>query len=163
MPFRGFLYVGLMFTPQGPKVVEFNVRFGDPEAQVVLPGLDGPLANVLAAAAAGRLPADMPLRFGAPHVGVVLASGGYPGAFEKGKVIEGLPAEDDGDVLVFHAGTAARDGRIVTDGGRVLTVVARGDDFRTAIDRAYAAAAGIRFDDMHMRRDIGQRALRAGA
>ena len=84
MPFRGFLYVGLMFTPEGPKVVEFNVRLGDPEAQVILPGLQGPLASWLASAAAGRLSGDEPMAFGDPHVGVVLASGGYPGAFEQG-------------------------------------------------------------------------------
>ncbi len=163
MPFCGFLYVGLMFTPQGPKVVEFNVRLGDPEAQVILPGLQGSLAAWLAAAAAGRLSADQPLVFGQPHVGVVLASGGYPGPFQKGKAIEGLPAADAADVIVFHAGTAERDGRLVTDGGRVLTVVARGEDFGTAIARAYDAAGSIRFEGMHMRRDIGQRALRAGA
>jgi phosphoribosylamine--glycine ligase len=159
-PFQGFLYVGLMLTAEGPKVVEFNVRLGDPEAQVILPGLEGPLSLWLAAAAAGRLPDGPPLSFGRPLVGVVLASGGYPGSFEKGKVITGLPPpRDEEDVFVFHAGTAERDGQIVTDGGRVLTVVARGDDFRSAIARAYAAAASIHFDGMYLRRDIGRRAL----
>jgi phosphoribosylamine--glycine ligase len=159
MPFRGFLYVGLMFTSEGPKVVEFNVRLGDPETQVILPGLQGELIPWLAGAAAGRLPDAPPLTFGKPHVGVVLASGGYPGTFEKGKVIEGLADADEPDVMVFHAGTALRDGQIVTDGGRVLTVVARGDDFRSAIARAYDAAESIRFDGRHMRRDIGRRAV----
>jgi phosphoribosylamine--glycine ligase len=160
-PFRGFLYVGLMFTPRGPRVVEFNVRLGDPEAQVILPGLEGPLAEVLLTAAAGRLPAELPLEFGAPHVGVVLASGGYPGTFAKGKVIRGLPEREEAGVHVFHAGTAERDGQIVTDGGRVLTVVAQGETFKAAVERAYATASRIHFDGMHMRRDIGRRALSA--
>lgn len=158
-PFCGFLYVGLMFTSDGPRVVEFNVRLGDPEAQVVLPGLEGPLGRTLAQAAAGHLPGELPLAFRAPHVGVVLASGGYPGAFAKGKVISGLAERDEDGVHVFHAGTAERDGRIVTDGGRVLTVVARGETFRDAVDRAYAAASVIHFDGVYMRRDIGRRAL----
>jgi phosphoribosylamine--glycine ligase len=159
-PFRGFLYVGLMLTVEGPKVVEFNVRFGDPEAQVVLPGLDGPLARWLADAASGRLASSGAPTLTRPHVGVVLASGGYPGVFEKGKLITGLEAAEAlPDVIVFHAGTARREGRIVTDGGRVLTVVGRGPDFRTAIDRAYAGASAIHFEGVHMRRDIGRRAL----
>jgi phosphoribosylamine--glycine ligase len=160
-PFCGFLYVGLMFTRDGPRVVEFNVRLGDPEAQVVLPGLEGPLGRTLAQAAAGNLPEELPLAFRAPHVGVVLASGGYPGAFAKGKVISGLAERDEDGVYVFHAGTAERDGRLVTDGGRVLTVVARGETFRDAVDRAYAAASTIHFDGIYMRRDIGRRALSA--
>ena len=159
MPFRGFLYVGLMFTPGGPKVVEFNVRFGDPEAQVVLPGLEGSLSQWLMAAATGQLPAAGTPSFSGPLVGIVLASGGYPGSFARGKVISGLPERDSDDVMVFHAGTSLRDGRVVTDGGRVLTVVARGDDFRIAIERAYAAASSIHFEGVHMRRDIGKRAL----
>jgi phosphoribosylamine--glycine ligase len=159
-PFRGFLYVGLMLTGEGPRVVEFNVRLGDPEAQVVLPGLDEPLAPRLADAASGRL-AAAPIRHArACHVGVVLASGGYPGPFERGKPIDGLAAAANRpDVLVFHAGTAWRDGTLVTDGGRVLTVVGRGPDFQSAMARAYDAAACIRFDGMHYRRDIGRKAL----
>jgi phosphoribosylamine--glycine ligase len=159
-PFRGFLYVGLMLTAEGPRVVEFNVRLGDPEAQVVLPGLDEPLAPRLAEAAAGRLSA-LPLRHGPScHVGIVLASEGYPGPFERGRPIGGLDVvADRPDVLVFHAGTALRDGTLVTDGGRVLTVVGRGPDFASAASRAYEAAACIRFDGMHYRRDIGRKAL----
>jgi len=159
-PFRGFLYVGLMLTAEGPQVVEFNVRLGDPEAQVVLPGLDEPLAPRLVEAASGRLSAA-PLRHGRwCHVGVVLASEGYPGHFERGRPIGGLEAvADRPDVLVFHAGTALRDGALVTDGGRVLTVVGRGHDFASAMARAYDAAACIRFDGMHYRRDIGRKAL----
>ena len=161
-PYRGFLYVGLMLTAAGPKVIEFNVRFGDPEAQVVLPMLDEDLSWLLAAAATGALP-SRPARFrDQPHVGVVLASRGYPESSENDQPIFGL---DDAaavpDAMVFHAGTAKRDGRIVTAGGRVLTVVGRGGTHREAIDIAYQAAAHIRFDGMQMRRDIGRKALAA--
>ena len=161
-PYRGFLYVGLMLTAAGPKVIEFNVRFGDPEAQVVLPMLDEDLSWLLAAAATGALP-SRPARFrDQPHVGVVLASRGYPESSENDQPILGL---DDAaavpDAMVFHAGTARRGGRIVTAGGRVLTVVGRGRTHREAIDTAYRAAAHIRFDGMQMRRDIGRKALAA--
>lgn len=158
-PFAGFLYAGLMLTPGGPKVIEFNVRFGDPEAQVVLPALSGPFARVLLAAATGRLAQAPHLEWnGEMFAGVVLASGGYPGAIETGFAIRGL-AGDPGDALVFHAATAERDGRVVTSGGRVLTVVGRGPSYRAAIDRAYAAADKISFDKMFFRRDIGSSAL----
>lgn len=158
-PFSGFLYAGLMLTPAGPKVIEFNVRFGDPEAQVVLPALAGPIARVLLAAASGRLAEAPPLAWnGEMFAGVVLASGGYPGDIETGFAIHGLD-EDNGDALVFHAGTAERDGRIVTAGGRVLTVVGHGPTYRAAIARAYAAADRISFDRMFLRRDIGSSAL----
>jgi phosphoribosylamine--glycine ligase len=160
-PFRGFLYVGLMLTSDGPKVVEFNVRFGDPEAQVVLPLLDEDVVPMLAEAAAGRL-ARRQCRFRPEaRVGVVLASGGYPGRFEKGKVISGLEEAGAMDnVTVFHAGTASSGGRIVSDGGRVLTVVGGGPDHQTAAARAYEAVGRISFDGMHYRRDIGRKALR---
>jgi phosphoribosylamine--glycine ligase len=159
-PFGGFLYVGLMITADGPKVVEFNVRFGDPEAQVVLPRIESPLAPLLYAAATGALGAQTCRFSSRPHVGVVLASGGYPDAFERGRLIQGWQeAERMSDVLVFHAGTASRGTDLVTDGGRVLTVVGRGDDFASAIDRAYAAADRIDFEGRHMRRDIGRKAL----
>ena len=159
-PFRGFLYVGLMITAAGPKVIEFNVRFGDPEAQVVLPMLDEDLSWLLAAAATGALP-DRPARFrNEPHVGVVLAAGGYPETPETGRRITGLDAAAAvSNALVFHAGTAKRDGQIVTNGGRVLTVVGRGPSHREAIEVAYKAAALIRFDGMQYRRDIGRKAL----
>ena len=148
-PYRGFLYVGLMLTADGPKVIEFNVRFGDPEAQVVLPMLDEDLSWLLGAAATGALP-SRPARFrDEPHVGVVLAAGGYPDAPETGKAIDGLDAAQRvPGALVFHAGTAERDGQLVTAGGRVLTVVGRGATYRDAIDTAYAAASRIRFDGM---------------
>ena len=137
-PYTGFLYCGLMLTPLGPRVIEFNVRFGDPEAQVVLPLLTGGFAAALRAAALGDL-RGISLRLSSERaVGVVLASGGYPDAFEGGKPIVGLDqAAAVPGVLVFHAGTAERDGRIVTAGGRVLTIVGRGPDYQTARLRAY--------------------------
>ena len=159
-PYRGFLYVGLMLTADGPKVIEFNVRFGDPEAQVVLPMLDEDLGWLLGEAATGALP-SRPARFRRePHVGVVLAAGGYPDAPETGKAIGGVDAASEvPGAIVFHAGTAKREGRLVTAGGRVLTVVGRSTTFRDAIDTAYAAASRIHFDGMQYRRDIGRKAL----
>ena len=160
-PFRGFLYVGLMLTADGPKVVEFNVRFGDPEAQVVLPMLDEDLSWLLAAAATGALPSRSARFRDEPHVGIVLASAGYPESSETGKVITGVAdASKVPGALVFHGGTSRRDGQLVTSGGRVLTVVGRGATHRAAIDVAYQAAAHISFDGMQSRRDIGQKALR---
>jgi phosphoribosylamine--glycine ligase len=159
-PFCGFLYVGLMLTADGPKVVEFNVRFGDPEAQVVLPRLDEDLSWLLGAAAAHALP-SRPARFRPePHVGVVLASAGYPDAVETGKRITGIAdAARVPGALLFHAGTRQHDSQLVTAGGRVLTVVGRGATYQDAIDVAYRAAACIRFDGMQFRRDIGKKAL----
>jgi phosphoribosylamine--glycine ligase len=159
-PFRGFLYVGLMLTATGPKVVEFNVRFGDPEAQVVLPRLDEDLSWLLGSAATGVLP-SRPAKFRAePHVGVVLASAGYPESARTGDVIDGIEeASSVPGALVFHAATARSDGQVVTAGGRVLTVVGRGSDYREAIDVAYRAASRIRFEGMQFRTDIGRRAL----
>jgi phosphoribosylamine--glycine ligase len=157
--YRGFLYAGLMLTDAGPKVVEFNVRFGDPEAQVVLPLLEGELAPVLAAAAAGDLGSST-CRFSADVcVGVVVASGGYPGPVKSGHPIEGLEAAAaTPGVLVFHAGTAERDGRVVTAGGRVLTVVGRAATYADAIGRAYDGVSRISFADMQYRKDIGRTA-----
>jgi phosphoribosylamine---glycine ligase len=159
-PYRGFLYVGLMLTDDGPKVIEFNVRFGDPEAQVVLPMLDEDLAWLLGEAATGALPSRRARFRPEPHVGVVLAASGYPDTPETGKAIEGIEAANDvPGSIVFHAATAKRDGRLVTAGGRVLTVVGRSTSYRDAIDTAYAAAARIQFDGMQYRRDIGRKAL----
>ena len=161
--YRGVFYVGLMLTRDGPQVIEFNVRFGDPEAQVVLPMIETDLAPVLFSAATGDLAAAEWRTAGDPHVGVVLASGGYPGAFETGYEIDGLDAAEAlPGVLVFHAGSGVRNGRIVTSGGRVLTVVGRGGTFAEARGRAYAAAAGISFPHKHVRTDIGAKALAAG-
>jgi phosphoribosylamine--glycine ligase len=159
-PYRGFLYVGLMLTADGPRVIEFNVRFGDPEAQVVLPMLDEDLSGLLAGAANGALP-SRPARFrDEPHVGVVLASAGYPERADSGRPIDGLDAAAAvPGALVFHAGTAMRERRLVTAGGRVLTVVGSGPSHRDAIDVAYRAAAHVSFDGMQLRRDIGKKAL----
>jgi phosphoribosylamine--glycine ligase len=160
-PYRGFLYVGLMLTADGPKVIEFNVRLGDPEAQVVLPRLRIGLAELLMAATSDGLPKDLRIEASPePHVGVVMAAEGYPEHVHVGQAIDGLDraAALDG-VTVFHGGTRADKGRIVTAGGRVVTVVGRGADFRTAIDRAYAGVAAIRFDGARVRRDIGAKAL----
>jgi phosphoribosylamine--glycine ligase len=161
-PFLGFLYVGLMLTAGGPKVIEFNVRLGDPEAQVVLSRIAEPILPLLVAAAAGRLQ-QTTCRLAADHlVGVVMASRGYPDSSQSGCAIEGLAeAEQIPGVAVFHAGTAVRDGRLVTAGGRVLTVVGTGSDFEEAIRRAYAGVEKISFDGMQFRRDIGRKALQS--
>lgn len=158
--FRGFLYTGLMLTGDGPHVIEFNVRLGDPEAQVVLPMVEGNLLSVLAGAAAGDL-GHATLTFRSePHVGVVLASGGYPGSYATGKTITGLDeAERMPDVEVFHAGTARHGGRLQTAGGRVLTVVGRGPNLGTAADRAYVAVEAIRFEGRQFRTDIARRGI----
>jgi phosphoribosylamine--glycine ligase len=175
--YRGFLYAGLMMTSDGPRVIEFNVRFGDPEAQVVIPMIDEDLAPYLAAAADGHL--DGAPRFAArKHVGVVLASAGYPGPVTTGLPIRGLDeAARLDDVLIFHSGTTAapvtagcgradalasgfgRSHRVLTAGGRVLTVVGTGDSYESAIARAYEAVNRISFEGMQFRRDIGRKAL----
>jgi phosphoribosylamine--glycine ligase len=161
-PFVGFLYVGLMLTASGLKVIEFNVRLGDPEAQVLLPLVDEPLLPILVAGAARQL---LRPRLRAAHdhlVGVVIASQGYPESSETGKGISGIAeAESIPGVAVLHAGTDLRDGQLVTAGGRVLTVVGRGPDYGEAIRRAYAGVERISFDGMHYRRDIGQKALQS--
>jgi phosphoribosylamine--glycine ligase len=159
--YRGFLYAGLMLTCDGPKVIEFNVRFGDPEAQVVIPMISGELAPLLASSADGALLTHPPEFSGRKHVGVVLAAEGYPGAVRSGVPIDGIDnAANLDDVIVFHAGTKLEGGRVVTAGGRVLTVVGRGDRFEEAIRRAYEGVARISFDGMQYRRDIAARALR---
>jgi phosphoribosylamine--glycine ligase len=153
--FRGFLFVGLMLTGDGPKVIEFNVRFGDPEAQVLLPMIDAELSSLLMSAAAGELQSDRISLRRDRCVGVVLASGGYPDSYDTGRVIHGLDAaEAVPGVNVFHSGTVARGSEIVTAGGRVLTVVGTGNDYETAIARAYDAAGKISFEGMQYRRDI---------
>ena len=161
-PFRGFLYVGLMLTADGPKVIEFNARLGDPEAQVILPLIDEPLLPLLVAAAAGSLRASS-VRIDTDRLaGVVLASRGYPESSESGRPITGI---DEADAIpgieVYHAGTAQRGREIVTAGGRVLTVGGRGADFVEAITRAYAGVLRISFDGMQFRRDIGRLALKS--
>ena len=161
MEYRGVLYCGLMMTARGPMVLEFNCRFGDPETQPILMRLESDLVEALEASIDGRT-SDGDFRWaGDAAVTVVMASGGYPGAFEVGKKITGLEdmAKLDG-VKVFHAGTTAREGEFYTAGGRVLGVSARAVELRTAVDRAYAACARIGFEGAHYRKDIAARALR---
>ena len=158
--YRGILYPGIMLTKEGPKVLEYNARFGDPETQVYLTRLDNDLVDLVEACLDGTL-SDSVLSW-APHVSVcvVLASGGYPGAYSKGKPIDGLTEVGKMDnVKVFHAGTRSEDGRVVTHGGRVLGVTACGSDLGKARDQAYSAIQRIQFDGMHYRRDIGSKGL----
>jgi len=160
-PFRGVLYAGLMMTADGPRVLEFNARFGDPEAQVVLPLLTSDLVDVLQACAEGDLRKALPhWRTGAAAT-VVAASEGYPGAYPSDLPIEGIGmAETVSGVTVFHAGTRrTEDGWIVTAGGRVLAVTAVADDLRGAVDHAYRAVQHVHFEGMHYRSDIGAKAL----
>lgn len=160
--YRGCLYGGFMLTEDGPKVLEFNARFGDPETQVILPRLKNDLVEVMLACAERRLD-EVELAWRDEWaVAVVLTSAGYPGSYEKGKVITGIEdAEAMEDVTVYHAGTAVReDGELVTSGGRVLAVTALGDTFEAARDLAYEACEKIDFEGKTLRRDIGLRALR---
>ena len=154
-PFKGVLYFGLMLTPDGPKVVEYNARFGDPECQAVLSLLDGDLLDIMLACRNGTLDQVKYSWKKQAACCLVLASGGYPVEYKKGCPITGL--EEAGKAaVVFHAGTAEKDGQIVTSGGRVLGVTALGETLEQAIDGAYAAAKPIQFQDMHFRRDIGR-------
>ena len=158
MPFRGFLYAGLMMTADGPKVLEYNVRLGDPETQALLYRIEGGFAETILAATEGRLDSAR-LRIGAgASACVVLAAAGYPGKVRSGDVIEGL-GEVEG-ATVFHAGTRREGDRIVTAGGRVLGVTGRGESLRAALDAVYGALRPIRFEGMQYRRDIGQKGLK---
>ena len=158
-PYQGCLYAGLMMTTEGPKVVEFNARFGDPETQVVLPLLQSDLAEILMACAEGRLD-EMDIQWSdGAAVCVVLASGGYPGEYKTGLPITGTDAAAEKGALVFHAGTKLADGRLVTAGGRVLGVVASGADIAAAQKAAYQAVDCIHFPEMHYRHDIAWRAM----
>jgi phosphoribosylamine--glycine ligase len=161
VPYRGVLYAGLMLTDEGPKVLEFNCRFGDPETQVMMPRLESEPTELLLACARGDLgSAAAELRPGA-CVTVVLASGGYPGAYETGFVIEGLDAAAGVEgATVFHSGTAERKGRVVTAGGRVLSVSATGASIAEARDRAYEASARVSFEGMRHRTDIAELAAK---
>ncbi|HCQ35485.1 MAG TPA: phosphoribosylamine--glycine ligase, partial [Alcanivorax sp.] len=160
MPYTGFLYAGLMISPDGhPKVIEYNCRFGDPETQPIMMRLNSSLADLCLAALDGALDsvtADWDPR---PALGVVLAAGGYPDAYRKGDVIHGLDGADSDTVKVFHAGTREDDGQVVTSGGRVLCVTALGDTVAQAQQRAYQAVQGIGWDDAYHRSDIGYRAV----
>ncbi len=159
-PFRGVLYAGLMITEDGVKVLEFNVRFGDPEAQAILRRLDSDLFEVCMSVAEGKLVDELKWKE-ETSICVVLASKGYPGKYEKGKVITGIEeAEKIPTVVVFHAGTKVENGKLVTNGGRVLNVTALGRDIVEARERVYKAVEKIHFEGMHYRRDIGLKAVK---
>jgi phosphoribosylamine--glycine ligase len=163
-PFQGILYAGLMLTDKGPQVLEFNVRMGDPECQVILPRLKSDFAELCATLCEGRLKDYKAEWSPDPAVCVVLASGGYPGSYEKGKTITGLKmAEENPNVAVFHAGTRKEGDAILTDGGRVLGVTATARDLQSAIMLAYEAVNKIHFDGMQYRRDIGAKGLKKSA
>jgi phosphoribosylamine---glycine ligase len=160
--YQGLLYCGLMITAEGPKVLEFNVRLGDPEAQALLPRLKSDLFPLLMEVSQGRLGQHRLEWMREPAVSVVLASGGYPGKFETGKVIEGLEdgrVELDEGIYAFHAATKLEEGKLVTSGGRVVAVTGIGHNLKAAIERAYAGVDRIQFEGRHYRKDIGQKAL----
>ena len=159
-PYRGLLYAGIMITPAGPKLLEYNARFGDPETQPLMVRLKSDLLEALLAVCHGELDKVSLIWDPRPSVCVVMASGGYPDSYEKGKVIEGIEqAEKLDDVVVFQAGTTMADGKLVTAGGRVLGVTALGDDIAQAKARAYQAVDTIKFDGAYCRRDISDKAL----
>ena len=159
--FKGCLYFGLMLTPKGHKVIEYNCRFGDPETQVVLPLLKTDLLTVMQAVHDETL-SELSVEFSDEAAAcVIVASGGYPKSYKKGCVMDFGKAEELPDVTVYHAGTALKDGKLVTSGGRVLGVTATGKDLETALQKAYAAVEEIHFDGAFYRKDIGQRALAA--
>ena len=158
-PYHGFLYFGLMMTQQGPHVLEFNVRLGDPETQPLLFRMDSDLVPLLEAAVHGSLSHPTIEWSPSPTVSIVAASAGYPGQYEQGMEIFGIDEAEALGAKVFHAGTKFSEGRLVTAGGRVLGVTATGEDLPTAIDNAYNAIARIRFEGMHYRRDIGVKGL----
>ncbi len=161
VPFQGVLYAGLMLTPEGPKVLEFNVRFGDPEAQVVLPRLKGDLLPLMLAACDGNIKRVKPVWDRRACVCVVMSAGGYPGKYATGDDIQGLERfEGCMDQVVFHAGTKREGDRVLTAGGRVLGVTCLGEDIGQAIDGAYAMVEQIHFDHCFFRRDIGAKALK---
>ena len=160
--FQGCLYFGLMLTPKGPKVIEYNCRFGDPETQVVLPRLETDIMDIFDAINTGTL-AQLDIRWSDKACAcVILASGGYPKSYPKGLEITGLTDGQRAGVTVYHAGTAQKEGKLVTAGGRVMGITALGDDLQATLDTAYAAAREVHFDGVHYRKDIGARALAAG-
>jgi len=160
-PYKGVLYAGLMVTAGGPRVLEFNVRFGDPETQPILMRLKSDLLEIMLAVCDGTLD-DVTLQWDPrPAVCVVIAAGGYPGEYEKGKIITGIAqAEKLEDVVVFHAGTAAKNASLVTNGGRVLGVTAMGQTIADAKAKAYEAVDKIKFDGAYCRRDIADKAIK---
>jgi phosphoribosylamine--glycine ligase len=155
-PYKGVLYAGIMLTADGPRVLEFNCRFGDPETQVILPLLQGDLLQIMLACANGSLEPEMVRRRGGACATVVMAAPGYPASYPRGLPISGIENISDPEILVFHAGTARQDGRVLSDGGRVLAVSGLGDDLESAVNRAYAGVAQIDFEGAHFRSDIGR-------
>lgn len=159
-PYKGILYIGLMITDNGPKVVEYNCRFGDPECQVILPPLKSDLLQLILSASEGRLHEEEEIKISEEfYCTVVLASGGYPTEYQKGKEITGLDGVDD-DALIFHAGTTEKNGKLLTSGGRVLNIVGKGTTLQQAIDHAYTNVKAVSFEDYYYRRDIGKKGLR---
>lgn len=157
-PYQGFLYVGLMITEEGPKVVEYNCRFGDPECQVIIPGMKTDLLEVIHSCTKGNL-ASTKIEFDEQYrCTVVLASGGYPESYEKGKEITGL--DEVKDALIFHAGTKKENGKLYTNGGRVLNIVGSGNSLKQAIDNSYSEIKNIHFDKAYYRTDIGAKGLK---
>ena len=161
-PYTGVLYAGLMLTADGPKVLEYNVRFGDPETQVLMPLIDDDLLQVLYDTAAGHPPGSLKIHLDRAAATVVMAAEGYPGGYDKGFDINGLAEAEADRRVVFHAGTAEKDGRIITSGGRVLAVTAWGDDLEQALGCAYEGIEKTRFQGAYWRKDIGFRAIGAG-
>jgi len=155
-PYQGVLYAGMMLTKDGPKVLEFNCRFGDPETEVILPLLDGDLLEIMLACTAGELQEQMVQKREGACATVVMAAPGYPGPYPKSLPISGLESITDPAILVFQAGTDEQDGRLVTSGGRVLAVSGLGEDLETAFERAYAGVERIHFEGAHYRTDIGR-------
>jgi phosphoribosylamine--glycine ligase len=159
--YRGVIYVGLMICDGKPYVLEFNCRFGDPEAQPVLMRLKSDLFDLLKATAEGKLKNVKVSWRSEASVCVVLASKGYPGSYEKGKIIKGLDSfKKDKNIVIFHAGTSLSDGEIITSGGRVLGVTALGKDIKTAKENVYRAIKKIHFEGMHYRKDIADKAIK---
>ena len=157
IPYAGVLYAGMMLTSDGPQVLEFNCRFGDPETQVILPMLASDLAEIMLACIEGRLTPEMVQQRAGACATIVMAASGYPGSYPKGLPISGLEtAESRPNVMVFHAGTKLADGQIVSSGGRVLAVSAWGDELETAVNQAYDAVGKIHFEGAHYRKDIGR-------
>jgi phosphoribosylamine--glycine ligase len=165
IPFKGILFCGIMMTPRGPMVLEFNTRFGDPETEAILLRLETDIVDLFNASIDGSANhLTIRMRPGA-SVCIIAASGGYPGRYTSGKPVTGLPANETQteDVVVFHSGTAIKDGHLVTAGGRVLAISAVAPDLQTALDKAYAELTKISFDGMQFRRDIGHRALKGSS
>jgi phosphoribosylamine--glycine ligase len=158
-PFKGILFIGLMMTPRGPMVLEFNTRWGDPETEAIVLRLENDILDLFNASIDGTADSLIIRMKPGASATVIAASGGYPGKYAAGKVISGADEGKDEGVVIFHAGTAIKDGQLVTAGGRVLAISAAAPDLKEALDRIYARMKDISFEDMQYRRDIGWRAL----